>query len=113
MKPLAGALPRIERRLLQRLQRRQAAVEALQLTLRLLLGLASLLQFLAQLLQALGLLLIGQVQGFLLQFTGSELFVQLKNGGVFRVGRQLLQFFVQAALAFGQALQALLQLGDA
>ena len=111
--PLASTLPRIERRLLQRLQRGQATAQALQLALRLLLGLTGLLQFLAQLLQALGLLLFGQVQGFLLQLTGSELFVQFENGGVFGVGHQLLQFFVKTTLAFCQTLQALFQLGDA
>ncbi len=111
--PLASALPRIQRGLLQRLQRGQATIETLQLALCLLLRLTGLLQFLTQLLQALGLLLLGQLQGFVLQLAGSQLFAQFENGGVFRIGGQLLQFFAQATLTLAQALEALLQLGDA
>ena len=60
--PLGGALAGVQCGLLQGLQRGDAAIQALQFALRLLLGLGGALQLAAQLLQTLGLLLFAGVQ---------------------------------------------------
>ncbi|RMS16528.1 hypothetical protein ALP71_03018 [Pseudomonas coronafaciens pv. garcae] len=108
--PLRGAGVGIKCCLLQGLQRSQSAVQPLQLTLRLLLRLAGVLQGLAQLLQTLDSLLFAHVQLFEGQVTGGEVFAQLENGRVFRVSGEQLALIGQTSLTLRQSLDALFQL---
>ena len=111
--PLGGALAGVQRGLLQGLQRGNAAIEALQLALRLLLGLLGLLQFFTQAVQAFGLLFFGLLQFFQGQLAAGQLFAEFENRRILRVGRQLRLLVLQASLALLHTLKGLLQLLDA
>ncbi len=71
------------------------------------------LQLLARVFQLLALLLIGQLQLFKQQISTGQLFAQLQDGRVLRVGSQQRQLFAKAALPLGQAFHRLLELLDA
>jgi len=111
--PLADAFAGIHRRLLQRLQRGDAAIQTLQITLRLLLRLGRLLQRFTQLLQAFIERIAGRGERFEIELTGGKLLAQLENRHIFRIGSQQRTFVIQPTLTFGQSFQTLLQLLDA
>ncbi|MNM65538.1 hypothetical protein D3C81_769890 [compost metagenome] len=107
---MRSASARVQRGLLQGLERRQAATQALQLALALLLCLDGLLQLLAQGFQLLDHLLFLQLNLFKHQLAAGHLLTQLQNRGIFRVGAELVALFSQLALALGQTLQRLFEL---
>ncbi len=111
--PLGRAGVRVQRGLLQGFKGRQTPVEPLQVALGLLLGLGRLLQLLAQLLQALDLLLFAGFEFFQGHFAFGQLLAERHDRRIFRVGGEQHALFLQAALALGQTFHTGFQLLDA
>ncbi|MNS66981.1 hypothetical protein D3C72_1002120 [compost metagenome] len=111
--PFGSAGARIERSLLQGFKGSQTTVEALQITLRLLLRGQRLLQLLTQLFKLFDLRFFAGLQIFEGRFGLGELLVEFHDRRVFRVSRKQRALFTETLLPISETLHAGFQLLDA